>query len=64
MTRRKFETLDDCREAIEDAITTNGPRMLDIIAVVLSAADKKFGLHGVNALVDEYDLAGKPTVPA
>lgn len=56
MTRRKLETLEDHKEAIEHALETVGHYTHNILGLVLVSASDKFGIPAANALLAEFDL--------
>ena len=53
----KMETLEDHKTVINNALRANGPFSHNIISLVISSADKKFGVKAANELIVEFDLA-------
>lgn len=60
MTKRKLDNLEDCKDAINDALDQDGPYTHNIIGLVLSKVFKELGGQpAVNELIEEFDLEPK-----
>lgn len=56
MSRRKFESVDECRQAVEQALAQNGQFTHNIISITLKICADKFGSDAANSLIDECEL--------
>ena len=56
MSRNRIQSLEDCRDAINQAIEENGQFSHNICSCVLRIAADKFGTAQANALIDEFAL--------